>query len=34
MREGLAGSRNVVTTKVLQAVGPKTAVDYADEDGY
>ena len=33
MREGLAGSRNVVTTKVLQAVRPKTAVDYAMKMG-
>ena len=33
MREGLAGSRNVVTTKVLQAVGPKTVVEYAMKMG-
>ena len=33
MREGLAGSRNVVTTKVLQAVGPKTVVEYAVKMG-
>ena len=33
LREGLAGSRNVVTTKVLQKVGPKTAVQYAKKMG-
>ena len=33
MREGLAGSRNVVTTKVLQKVGPQTAVQYAQKMG-
>ncbi len=33
MREGLAGSRNVVTTQVLQAVGPQTVVDYAMKMG-
>lgn len=33
MREGLFRSRNVVTTKLLQKVGPKTAVMYAKRLG-
>ncbi len=33
MREGLAGSRNVVTTRVLQKVGPETVVQYAQQMG-
>ena len=33
MREGLAMSRNVVTTKLLQRVGPKTVVSYAKRMG-
>lgn len=33
MREGLAGSRNVVTTQLLQKVGPKTVVQYANRMG-
>lgn len=33
MREGLAGSRNVVTTQLVQKVGPKTIVEYANRMG-
>jgi penicillin-binding protein 1A len=33
MREGLAGSRNVVTTQVLQKVGPRKVVEYANRMG-
>ncbi|MDA0710196.1 MAG: PBP1A family penicillin-binding protein [bacterium] len=33
MREGLAGSRNVVTTQVLQKVGPRKVVEYANKMG-
>ena len=33
MREGLAGSRNVVTTQVLQKVGAEAAVQYAQKMG-
>jgi len=33
MREGLAGSRNVVTTQVLQKVDPRTVVKYANRMG-
>ena len=33
MREGLAGSRNVVTTQVLQKVGPRKVVKYANDMG-
>jgi len=33
MREGLGGSRNVVTTQVLQKVGPRTVVQYAQKMG-
>lgn len=33
MREGLAGSRNVVTTQVLQKVTPRKVVEYANRMG-
>ena len=33
MREGLAMSRNVVTTKLLEQIGPRTAVRYAKRLG-